>query len=68
MQEVTEVHSVLKIENHAKKLYITLSDREGESVEVKMGMTQARELIKLLFRQVDPNWGGEREGAGKRRE
>lgn len=68
MQEVAKVSLSLKEENHAKKLYLTFSDKAGEGIEVKMGMTVARQLIKLLFVQVSPDWGGTREGAGKRKD
>ncbi|MDB5189338.1 MAG: hypothetical protein JWL82_295 [Parcubacteria group bacterium] len=68
MQELSDVVTVLKNENHSKKLYITLTDKAGESFEVKMGMKVANQLIKQLFRFVSPEWGGEREGAGKRKD
>lgn len=68
MKEATKVTSTLKEQDHAKKLYVSFSDTTGETVEVKMGMTVARSLIKQLFYHVDPNWGGERKGAGKRKE
>lgn len=62
-----EVHSY-RVGKSRNGLVLIFSDKAGNETELKFSISRARDLMKSLFRLIDPNWGGEREGAGKRRE
>lgn len=48
-------------------LVLIFSDKDGNETELKFSVSRAKDLMKTLFRVLSPDWGGEREGAGKRK-
>lgn len=48
-------------------LVLIFTTKEGET-ELKFSVSKPRDLMRVLFAHVSPDWGGEREGAGKRKD
>lgn len=62
-----EVHT-FRTAKSRNGLVLIFADKEGNETELKFSVSRARDLMKMLFRLISPDWGGEREGAGKRKE
>lgn len=60
-----EVASV-KVGKSRYGVVLIFADKAGKEIELKFSVSVARDMMKTLFRVISPDWGGEREGAGKR--
>lgn len=63
---MTEVTGV-RVEKLHRGIQIVFSTK-GDPITVKLSVAIAKNLLRGLFTNVSPDWGGEREGAGKRKE
>lgn len=59
-----EIQSI-QLEKLHRGLALIIETKEGIET-YKISISIAKRLMERLFRVVSPDWGGEREGAGKR--
>lgn len=61
-----EIQSI-QLEKLHRGLALIIETKEGIET-YKISISIAKRLMERLFRVVSPDWGGEREGAGKRKD
>lgn len=60
--------AAISIQKLHRGIALIITTKGGEIVTYKLSASDAKRLLESLFRVISPNWGGERDRAGKRKD